>query len=665
MYDGISFEYPDLAWTGLSEREVRDVINTALSSNNSILTNRNKFEVENPGAREIYIMNHCTEYIYFAVKTLLGKDITPMQMCMLHMLWKHPFPMLIGSRGLSKSFSLAMYCILRAALMQGTKIVCVGSAFRQSKLLHSYVEEMWNSAPVLRSIFKADTDGTRISTDMITFTLGKSKISFIPLGTGDKIRGLRANIIVADEMNSLDTNVYEIVVNNFAAVSMNPVQNMQNKAKIRALQNRGLDVPEGLLQAGFQNQSIVAGTMGFADEPMYSYWKRYKDIIESKGEILKTENSESIDLSYKDFCIMRLPYELIPKGFMDDKTIARAKATIHIGAYNSEYGCVPIKDTAGFFRRSIIEGCVANEKHVGKEEWPDWCPNVFDARISGEDNIKYTMGVDPASEEDNFAITIVEVRPEHQRVVYCWTTNREEVKLSDPNANYYAYCASKIRDLCSRFNIVKVGIDAQGGGIPLSEALHDKNGLKEGEVPFWPEVILGNIQDTDRMAGNHILRLVQFANYAWLSNANHSLLKDLEGKTLLFPRYDAVILGLAGDRQFGALDLEECLVNIEELKSELSTIVLTRTSNRERWDTPQIKTDTNKIGRMRKDRYSSLLIANDLAREVNRNFIPDNDRKIYGGRVGDVSKLGGNFYLPGSPLAEQIGAPSYRAILRS
>ena len=46
---------------------------------------------------------------------------------------------------------------------------------------------------------------------------------------------------------------------------------------------------------------------------------------------------------------------------MDEKNIARAKATVHSAIYQSEYGAVFIADSDGFFKRSLIEGCVTSE----------------------------------------------------------------------------------------------------------------------------------------------------------------------------------------------------------------------------------------------------------------------------------------------------------------
>ena len=61
--------------------------------------------------------------------------------------------------------------------------------------------------------------------------------------------------------------------------------------------------------------------------------------------------------------------------------------------------------------------------------------------------------------------------------------------------------------------------------------------------------------------------------------------------------------------------LEDCVMEIEELKDELSMIIMTQTTTgRERWDTPEVKVAAGRKNRLRKDRYSSLIMANMSAR---------------------------------------------------
>jgi hypothetical protein len=169
------------------------------------------------------------------------------------------------------------------------------------------------------------------------------------------------------------------------------------------------------------------------------------------------------------------------------------------------------------------------------------------------------------------------------------------------------------------FPIVHIAMDAQGGGYAVSEALHDINQLKPGESPIWPIIDPDDPQPSDDEKGLHILEMCSFSKYDWYSGANHGLRKDLEDKAILFPRFDPITIGLsieedkANNRLYDTL--EDCVMEIEELKNELALIEVTASVNgRERWDTPEVKIGVNKKSRMRKDRYSALMMANMAAR---------------------------------------------------
>lgn len=171
------------------------------------------------------------------------------------------------------------------------------------------------------------------------------------------------------------------------------------------------------------------------------------------------------------------------------------------------------------------------------------------------------------------------------------------------------------------FPICHIALDAQGGGISVAEALHDSNQLQRGEVPIWPTIDENKEKPSDDEQGLHILEMCQFAKYEWYSEANHGLRKDLEDKLLLFPRFDPITIGLsieedkANNRLYDTL--EDCVLEIEELKDELALIEISQTVNgRDRWDTPEVKVGVGKKQRMRKDRYSSLLMANMAARLI-------------------------------------------------
>ena len=324
-----------------------------------------------------------------------------------------------------------------------------------------------------------------------------------------------------------------------------------------------------------------------------------------------------------------------------------------------EYAACFVTDSEGFFRRSLIENCVVSDNKpiniAGK-------PVTFDAVTQGNPSRQYIYGIDPASEQDNFSIVVLEMHPDHNRVVYCWTTNRSNFKERQKTGlvkehDFYGFCARRIRNLMKVFPCYRIGLDAQGGGVAIEEALHDPSKLEEGENIIWPIIDPNKYKETDDQSGLHMLELVQFAKADWTGQANHGLRKDLEDKVLLFPRFDNLTLGLALENEGKSIldselvsiydSLSECIVEIEELKNELTTIVMTQTSTgpnaRDRWDTPEVKLPNGKRGRLRKDRYSALIIANMIARQSMRTLGPI-QYDIVGGKASDMVDHKGQLY---------------------
>jgi hypothetical protein len=194
----------------------------------------------------------------------------------------------------------------------------------------------------------------------------------------------------------------------------------------------------------------------------------------------------------------------------------------------------------------------------------------------------------------------------------------------------------------ARFNTVNIAIDVEGGGRSVMESLNDHNLVRPGESPLWPIRNYDKPHPSDGMIGDHIIDVISFTREDWTSQANHGLRKDMEDKVLLFPHFDAVSF-LDADLKMVLSDnedsIDKCIEEIEELKNELCTITVTNTpaTNRERWDTPEVKLPNSKKGRQRKDRYSALLMANMTARTRERTLTYDIHMAI-GGFAGNVVK---------------------------
>jgi len=621
---------------------------------------RARKEIEAP---DLFLLDMMRKPENFAItcRHLLNVELFPFQLCVQKILWTKPFPLLTGSRGMSKSFLLGLYTVLRLLFNQGSKVVMCGAGYRQAKLLFEYCERFWNDSPVLRSMVEGfdKLQGPRRDIDRSTIKIGNSWGIAIPVGSGEKIRGLRASHIISDEFASMNPDIYENVIAGFGAVSSNPVESAKERARLKLLEKRGIVNALKSENGKLRNQSIISGTAYYSFNHFYRYWKRYKGIIESRGdvnkltEILGCSPDESFD--WRDYAVIRIPYTALPAAFMDEKMVSRSKATVHSSIFQMEYMASFATDSNGFYKRSLIESCVCKKPiklSSGEVQ--------FEASLHGDRHLKYIMAVDPAAINDNFSVTILELWEDHRRVKYCWTTtrqsHREKIKTGlIREQDYYSYCARKIRNLMKDFNIERIAIDTQGGGYALIEALSDKDKLMVGESSLWPTIDEDKEKETDNQPGLHIIEMISFAKAEWVSEANNGMRKDLEDRVLLFPHFDPLSLEFSHEEDMKAVQagdktrlydtLEDCVMEIEEMKDELATIVHTQTgvSGRDHWDTPEIK-EGNKKGRMRKDRYSSLLMANMTARTMQRAFtMPVYEAK--GGMVKGKREVSGTLYV--------------------
>lgn len=648
---------PNNAWLGLGRTDILTVPQNPLQ-----VPLDSDFYQENPGFWEINKLRD-PNYIGYAAWVFLGITLIPYQQVILKNMWNHTFPMLIASRGGGKSFCIAVYSLLKCLLYNNHKVVITSGGFRQSKMVFTEIEKLYSRAPVFQSVAGAGQGATH-SNDAWVFQINDSTITSIPTGDGDKIRGMRANTIFLDEFASQDTQVVEEVILGFGAVSADPVENVKMRARKEYFESQGI-VADVESERRVGNQAIFCGTASYYDNHFYNYWKKHKAIIESKGDKNKLEKIFNGDVpkrfDWKDYCVIRLPYSMLPQGYMEDTVVARAKASMAKSMYFKEYEAVFIEDSDGFFRRSVIEKCTATEQRVASDDWNSigWCRSPFEARMKGSPDLRYVMGIDPASESDNLAIVILELHPEHQRVVHSWTTNRKNYELrkkmeTTQCENYFEFVNRKVRDLMKVFNIVGIGIDMQGGGVAVYEAMHNTAHLEKDEVPMWFIVEHDNPRPCDNNSGLHIIHDIQFARYDWTVKANYDLLKDMETRALLFPRCDAITLQLSafddtkkyGDKLFQKngteiYDTYENLVmDIEhELKEELTSVqkVTSAAGNRIKWVVPAVQNPNNvkRLTSGKKDRYSALLIANYLARRLRVETNAPNYTFVAGGLLAD------------------------------
>lgn len=477
---------------------------------------------------------------------------------------------------------------------------------------------------------------------------------FFSHNSGEKIRGQRAHDIMVDEFAVGDPDVFEHVISGFAAVSANPILNVRKIAKQQLAATMRVTIDEDEEDDYQANQIILSGTAYYSFNHFHKYWRRWQAIINSRGDKRKLleYGIDDDNLNWKDYSVIRIPYYLIPKGFMEDAIISRSKSSMHSALFNMEFMAVFGDDSNGFFKRAMIEKCV--DQHV--------------IHLTGDKKKEYVISVDPASESDNFCVVVLEVEKHIRRVVYCWTTTKklykEEVKQGKAQEDdFYDYAARKILNLVNTFNVIGIAIDSQGGGHAIIDRLHSSKVVKKenGEQPLWKFIDKDKPIDDDAEDGRHFIEAVSFADAEYTGAANHGMRLDFETKCLLFPRFDSLTfaeldLSIANEIKNSDL-MEEAILEIEELKNELSSIIMTQTpSGRDKWDTPDEKLAGAKKGRMRKDRYSALLMANSLAKKLMEEK-KGPEYGAFGGFAGHTkSEEAPKVMFTGSVLAKKLDA---------
>lgn len=542
----------------------------------------------------------CMNNLGWAVSQILQKNgrplkLAPFQCVILEELWNRTFPILLCSRGASKSFMLAVYAIMRAIFTPGSKIVIVAASFRQSRLVFNYIEELYESSPILQ----AATKYLSKPADSREIRIGDSVIMALPLGNGEKIRGVRATHILVDEYASIPEEIFQVVVRGFAAVSADPVAAAEK-----------IHVENELIKAGkmskkdrkksMGNQIVYSGTASYQFNHFYKLFKIHEDIINRAyiGEASNINDRFQLEedgtflegeIDYRDYSIIRIPHNALPKGFMDEKQIAQAKATMTNSLFSMEYCCQFPTDSDGFFKRSAINA--ATPGMFDMEEKP------ISVEVRGEPGYEYVMGIDPARKSDNFAISIVKLMGNGiYHNVFCTSFNKKT----------WPDMVREVRNILTKFNIVRIAVDAGGGGTIVEDLLQDHSMLQPGEVPIW------RFDDDEhrKYPGLHILDMVNFTP-TWIADANYGLASDIEHKRIKFPKR-----GL--DYSADDIEIEDCWYEIDEQLNEMCKIVVTVTKTGvQHFDLPEIPDSPSAKGLLsneRKDRYSALLLSSYAAR---------------------------------------------------
>lgn len=465
-----------------------------------------------------------------AANKLLMRNGRPMQLTwyqrrILKDLWAgKPYTLLIMGRGTGKTFTLAVFLVLRCMLFPREKCGIVGPTYRQAQYVFDEVIRIWEESEHLQLSTKKPPAKTPTQCEL-NFVNG-SQIIALPLGNdGNKIRGARFWRLVADELAQIPEDIIDTVLLPFLNTNKDPMS--------------------GDVSSGNQNQLVMASSAYYQFNHLYNKYVEYSKFMEEGNE---------------DYAVHRYTYLDTPPGFISKKNIEHQRRTVPRIRFLMENLCVFPADSDGFFPASLLQSI--------KSE------NVALEPIVGDKGAEYVLGIDPARQSDNCAIVVIRLGAQN-KVVRVDTLHRWSFpKMTD-----------HIRKILRDYNVVRIAMDAGGGGTTIRDLLAEDAlvmNSSTGQLEHFEPIFEVDNKETMYKRGRHILELVNFSPKE-INAMNFDLKADMENRRILVPSVPKGSTDLATLSQ-----QEDMYPQIEEMLNETENVVATplRTGGMLHFDTP-------------------------------------------------------------------------------
>lgn len=557
----------------------------------------------------------------YAADLFLGIQLFPFQGMAIKGMQVSDYSMLVFSRGLSKTFSTAVYILLECLLSPKANIGVIAGSFRQAKMIFQKMEDI-----LAKPEAKLARDcGFKIQkgTDMWTLSLGNSRAIALPLANGERLRGFRFNRIVLDEFITIPEKIFTEVILPFLGVIENPVE----REEMHVLETELID--KGLMQEEERyvwpnNKLIILSSPSFKFEYMYKLYKKYEALIfkEDQSQAIEEGEDDIKDTAYR--FIMQLSYECAPKRLYDQNLLKQAKATMSEMQFEREFGGQFVDESDGYFRLSKMAACT-----IPDGERP--C-----VEIAGNPSDEYTVAFDPNwagnSSADHFAIHVSKIDRQEQKsyIVHSYAIAGVDLKQ---HMRYFLY-------VLQSFNVIGICGDYNGGVQFISSCneseIFKKAGIEikmiEAELDkpeqYWDDLLLMK-QEYD-LASKRIC-ILRKPSSNWIRSANEMLQASIDHKRILFAsraidddfitqrnkkvpieelKWDLQqVKGSVDAMKIDFIDHQKTI--IELTKSECANIeVISNPQGSQSFQLPQNVRRQTGPNRARKDSYSALVLCN-------------------------------------------------------
>ena len=559
---------------------------------------------------KIWLYKFLKENVTFTTELLTGIELFPFQHMAVKAMMENDYFLGIWSRGMSKSFSTGIFALLDAMLNQGVHIGIISKSFRQSKMIFRKIEEI--SKDKKAELFRQCIGKVSKSNDEWSMQIGSSRITALPLGDGEKLRGFRFQRIIIDELLLMPEKVLNEVIMPFLAVVENPTERQKIKDAEDAMINAGKMTEEERTEWP-SNKMIGLSSASYKFEYLYKLYQQYENMIFNPGA--KNQGRR---------CIMQFSYDCAPKALYDENLISQAKGTMSQSQIDREFNAQFTDDSAGYFKISKMADCTILDGESPAVE------------VAGELGSEYILAFDPSWSEsetsDDFAIQVIKLLPEQKKgvVVHSYALPGTNLKK---HITYFKY-------LLDHFNIIMI-VGDYNGGVQFINSCNESDIFKKEKLQIGVfDSKLDNPQDYHKdlrearrgyNKSSNTICILRKPVSIWIRTANEMLQTAFDRKKIYFaatamddnyslqkskkiPIKNLKFSKYEDEKNIGAKMIEfiEHQKDMIDLtKAECALIqVSTSAGGNQSFDLPSNLKRQKGVDRPRKDSYSALVLGN-------------------------------------------------------
>jgi hypothetical protein len=454
------------------------------------------------------------ENITFSADLISGVKLFPFQHMAIKAMFETDYFMGVWSRGMSKSFTTAIYAYMDAILNQGVEIGILSKSFRQAKMIFKKIEDI-ASKPGALYLSQCITHKSK-SNDEWLLEIGSSRIRALPLGDGEKLRGFRFHRIIIDEFALMPERIYNEVIIPFLSVVENPTQREELYNLETELITKG-EMQESERHIWPNNKLIALSSASYKFEYMYKAYEQFENLIKVGGD--KESDAHRI--------IMQFSYDCAPKQLYDKNLLEQAKSTMSQSQFDREFNSIFTDDSSGYFKTSKMATCTLPDGES---------PSI---EVAGDPGAKYILAFDPSWAEsessDDFAMMILRLDDEKKIgvVVHSYALSGANLKQHI----YYFYY------LLKHFNIVSI-IGDYNGGVQFINAANESSLFKENKINI--KCLNTNFDDIENYQDklkegkkeynleNNTICYLRKPTSQWIRRANELLQANFDHKRIFF-----------------------------------------------------------------------------------------------------------------------------------